>query len=123
MGFLFMLKDIGQKGENIAKAYMLKKGFSFVAANWRYKHKEIDLIFRNNDGFFIFIEVKTRKFFNKNKSSFIPFLSKQNKNIKEAALNYCLQNKIKLEQVRFDLILITYKEHKATLHHYCDIWR
>lgn len=110
----------GKRGENAAKSYLLKSGLIFIESNWRYKHKEIDLIFKDKNNFIIFIEVKTRRAL---KEMSIPFYAKQNKNIKEASLNYCLKNKIRLENVRFDLILILYKNNQANLYHYLDICR
>lgn len=115
-----MLMSIGKRGENAARSYLLKRGFVFIEANWRYKHKEIDLIFKDKNNLIVFIEVKTRRALKENN---IPFYAKQNKNIKEAALNYCLKNKIKLENVRFDLIIILYKNNQASLCHYLDICR
>lgn len=115
-----MFMTIGKRGENAAKSYLLNNGFIFIDANWRYKHKEIDLIFKDNNNLIIFIEVKTRRI---TKEINIPFYAKQNKNIKEAALNYCLRNKINLEKIRFDLILILYKNNQANLYHYLDICR
>ncbi len=115
-----MSKLIGQKGENIAKNYLLQRGWFFLFQNWRYGHKEIDLIFKNKIGEIIFVEVKTRSLINNN-SIFSSFSGKQNNNIKKAALNYCLQNKINLDKARFDLIIIEYKDNLASLKHYSDI--
>ena len=35
-------------------------GYEIIERNYRYKHSEIDLIAKNN-GFLVFVEVKTRK--------------------------------------------------------------
>jgi putative endonuclease len=110
--------ETGKRGERVVKNYLLKRGFIFLAANWRYKRKEIDLIFKNKKGLTIFIEVKTRK---KENYINIPFFNKQKNNIKQAALNYCLKNKISLENIRFDLVLVLYKNNQANLYHYLDI--
>lgn len=115
-----MRREIGKKGESAAKTYLLKMGLFFVAANWRCGKKEIDLIFKNTKGLFIFIEVKTRKL---QKNMLPPFYQKQNKHIKRAAIAYCLQNKIALEKIRGDLIFIEYQETQARLSHFADIWR
>lgn len=49
----------GSNGENLAAEYLVGKGFSIVARNYRWKHAEIDLIIQRDD-WLIFVEVKTR---------------------------------------------------------------
>lgn len=34
----------GAVGEQIAKEYLIKKGYVIIACNWRAQHKEIDII-------------------------------------------------------------------------------
>jgi len=52
-------RNLGKIGENIAIHYLKDKGFSIRERNWRYKHKEIDIIAEDN-GTLIIVEVKTR---------------------------------------------------------------
>ena len=47
----------GRYGENIAKEFLLKKGFVFIEANFENKIGEIDLIMSDSD-WLVFIEVK-----------------------------------------------------------------
>ena len=49
----------GIQGETAAKDYLTKKGLSFLAANFRSKRGEIDLVFRESKCL-VFVEVKTR---------------------------------------------------------------
>lgn len=50
----------GRLGEDIAKEYLISKGFKIVESNWHYsKNAEIDIIAEDN-GVLVFIEVKTR---------------------------------------------------------------
>jgi len=51
--------NTGTRGENLAAAFLIKKGFEIVARNYRYRRAEIDLIVRRDD-WTIFVEVKTR---------------------------------------------------------------
>jgi len=46
-------KKLGEKGEALAAEYLLKKGYSILERNWRWKRAEIDLIL---------VEVKTRSY-------------------------------------------------------------
>jgi putative endonuclease len=49
----------GSNGENLAAEFLVKKGFTIVARNYRWDKAEIDLIVRR-DNWLIFVEVKTR---------------------------------------------------------------
>ena len=50
----------GAWGEALAAEYLRKKRYELVAAVYRSRFGEIDLIFRNRK-FLVFVEVKTRK--------------------------------------------------------------
>lgn len=52
-------QSLGQKGEEEACNYLIKKGYSIPIKNWRVKHGEIDLIGIEKD-VIVFLEVKTR---------------------------------------------------------------
>jgi len=49
----------GRLGETAAKKHLQKLGLKFLAANYRSRRGEMDLIFRDDDCL-VFIEVKTR---------------------------------------------------------------
>ena len=51
--------DFGKWGEEIAANYLLEHGFEILARNWRYEHKEIDIIATKSNCIY-FVEVKTR---------------------------------------------------------------
>ncbi|MFN0151114.1 MAG: YraN family protein [bacterium] len=53
-------KSIGDQGENLARDYLRQHGFDIVAANYRFRRKEIDLV-ATGEGFLVFIEVKLRR--------------------------------------------------------------
>ncbi len=71
MGWLAKLKQLlrndsepehlrrGRLGERAAKRSLQDRGLTFLTANYRSKHGEIDLIFRDEDCL-VFVEVKTR---------------------------------------------------------------
>lgn len=52
-------KDIGDRAESKAKAFLLANNLDFVSQNYRCKMGEIDLIFRDRDTW-VFVEVKYR---------------------------------------------------------------
>ena len=51
--------ELGRYGEDIAVKYLREKGFRIIERNFRYSHKEIDIIAEDN-GIIVFVEVKTR---------------------------------------------------------------
>lgn len=52
-------KVLGRCAEDLAMSFMLSSGYRLVARNWRSKHKEIDLIFEDEDVLRI-VEVRCR---------------------------------------------------------------
>ena len=51
--------DLGAGGEDLAAHHLVRKGWRIVARNWRFGHREIDLIARRARTV-AFVEVKTR---------------------------------------------------------------
>jgi len=115
-------KKLGERGELIAKEYLLKNNYKILAANYKSGYQEIDIISKKNKDY-IFIEVKTRL---KNSESIKenPLSKRQVKNLKIAILNYAYENKINLELIHLDLIiiLVDYDKRRATLKHYRDVF-
>ena len=52
-------RELGRKGEYLARLFLEKKGLEFIRANYTRPCGEIDLILRENDEI-VFMEVKTR---------------------------------------------------------------
>jgi putative endonuclease len=50
---------LGAAGEALARRHLERRGYRFVAANWRRAYGELDLIMRDGDAL-VFVEVKTR---------------------------------------------------------------
>ena len=53
-------RDIGNKGEDMAVAFLQQKGYNILERNFRYKRNEIDIVARV-DNLLIFVEVKLRR--------------------------------------------------------------
>lgn len=95
----------GRQGENIAKRFLIKKGYRIIEVNYRCRRGEIDII-ASNDNRICFVEVKTR-------NSLIygrPFESvnyfKQNR-IRKIAQHFLILNKQYQDlSLRFDVISI-----------------
>ncbi|MBP7055831.1 MAG: YraN family protein [Candidatus Omnitrophica bacterium] len=52
-------KDIGKQGEDIARRYLIAKGYKVIGSNVRTPFGEIDIVARQK-GFIVFVEVKSR---------------------------------------------------------------
>lgn len=51
--------ETGRRGEDLATAFLLGKGYGILDRNWKCGHKEIDIIAQDKDEI-VFVEVKTR---------------------------------------------------------------
>jgi len=52
-------QELGSRGEDLAASHLHGRGWQIVERNWRFHHKEIDLVARRGD-VIAFVEVKTR---------------------------------------------------------------
>jgi len=51
--------ETGRRGEDLATAFLLSKGYSILERNWKSGRKEIDIIAQDGRDL-VFVEVKTR---------------------------------------------------------------
>ena len=106
--------ELGRAGELLAIKYLKDIGYEILEVNWRDKHKEIDIIARENDRI-VFVEVKTRK--NTRYGSPVEAVNmKKQKHIVDAAEEYIEKNNIELE-TRFDIISIIMDREKHGINH------
>lgn len=53
--------ETGKWGEELATAYLKQQGYDILERDWRFGHRDIDIIVRSPDGrMVVFVEVKTR---------------------------------------------------------------
>lgn len=115
---------VGAWGESLAAQYLQKKKYQLMAAGFRCRYGEIDLIVANKS-FLVFVEVKLRK---SNRfadaAEFVDY-HKQNR-IRTTAEFYLSQNPTDL-QPRFDVIEIYAPEgtdtKKPRIHHLEDAFQ
>jgi putative endonuclease len=95
--------QLGLQGEELARLFVEEKGYKVVAQNWRFKHKEIDLIALQGS-FLVIIEVKTRS---SNKHGDIEdFISYQKVSFLADAANAYIEKLSGDFEIRFDVISI-----------------
>ena len=95
--------ELGKRGEQLAREYLIKKGYKILAFNWRYRKEELDIIAQTNNTI-VFVEVKTRSSSYFESPEQAVTLKKQ-KFLINAANEYIQSNNIEME-ARFDIIAI-----------------
>ena len=102
----------GAWGEALAAEYLRKKRYALVAAGYRCRFGEIDLIVKNRR-YLVFVEVKTRKSSQFARAAEYVDRRKQDR-LRVTASMYLSQNPTEL-QPRFDVIEIYAPEGPATV--------
>jgi len=115
-------KEIGRIGEELARKYLVKRGYIIRHKNIAFGHKEIDIVAQWGRQI-IFVEVKTR-------TSFVfggadtALTAKQIKTLKKAISLYCFRHKIDNNFIRLDLISVDMdmRNRIAKLKHIKDVF-
>jgi putative endonuclease len=104
-------KRLGERGEEIAAAYLMGQKFTIVERNFRCKGGEVDIIARDGKTV-VFVEVKTRRnlSFGPPQLALTPFKQRQ---ISKAALTWLAKNKLHDSSARFDVIAILIPDHEV----------
>lgn len=114
-----MTKNIklGSEGENAAADFLTAKGYTVKHRNWRYKHKEVDIIAFTDDTI-VFAEVKSRSgtYF---EQPFQAVTKKKQRFLIEAANAYIEKYEIDLE-ARFDILSLVKTENGFNIDHIED---
>ena len=112
--------ETGKEGEKFAVQYLIKQGYKIVEINWRYNHKEIDIISKFNNQM-VFVEVKTR--------TTVSFDQPQDsvtkakiKHLIVAANAYLLIKNIDIDS-RFDIITVQAGDSYKILEHIKDAFK
>ncbi|UNY99441.1 YraN family protein [Zhouia spongiae] len=109
--------DFGEKGEQLASDYLVKKGYQILERNYRFQKAEIDIIAKYQNMLCV-IEVKTRStdvFQNPEDA----ITQKKIKLLVKAINNYINENDLDTE-VRFDIISILKNRQSLSIQHFED---
>ncbi|MFZ9035281.1 MAG: YraN family protein [Francisellaceae bacterium] len=101
-----MSRKLGDKGEDLALAYLKKHGFKCLARNYYCRFGEIDIIGLINK-ILIFVEVKKRNSATFGEAAEMVGVAKQTKIIKTAQFFLNENRKYQVYVCRFDVIAIT----------------
>ncbi len=123
-------KDLGKKGEDLARKYLKNKGYKILERNWKtpltgsgqIRQKEIDIIARKK-GSIVFVEVKTLLANNQNPNRFLAEESigpQKRKNLILASKFYLIAKKIPQDiPWQIDVISVEISpENKPEIHHF-----
>ena len=111
---------VGKKGEEIARNYLLDKGFKIRHLNWRYKKNELDVVAEKNN-LLVVVEVKTRtsEYFENPREA---VTIKKQKYIIKATDAYINEFNIDNE-TRFDIIAVSLLEAETKIEHIEDAFQ
>ncbi|MEM7618251.1 MAG: YraN family protein [Pseudomonadota bacterium] len=108
--------DRGLWAENIAKIYLVLKGYRILHSRFKSPVGEIDIIAKKQNSI-IFIEVKARQ----TQSQALESITyKMRQRIERAAMLYCSKHDLTDTQMRFDLISVI---PPLKIHHLDNAWQ
>ena len=95
--------DMGKWGEDLAEAYLERKGYTIVERDWKSGRRDIDIIALDND-VVVFVEVKTRRnrLFGEPEDA-IDYRKRQNL---QQAINHYVKFRNIRQEIRFDIISV-----------------
>jgi putative endonuclease len=97
-------KRTGKKGEDIAVAYLISRGYRIVERNYKCPLGEIDIVAREGDEI-VFVEVKSRKSEEFGDPQLAVGLKKQKK-VSRISLAYLKEKHLYPCNARFDVVAI-----------------
>jgi len=109
--------DLGKQGEVIAKEYLEAKGYEILDENWTHGKAELDLI-AYKDRIMVFVEVKARTSIALGEPEDFVDIAKQ-KQMELASAEY-IEIMNHQNDIRFDIIAITFTKNSYTLNHIED---
>jgi putative endonuclease len=110
-------RTLGQKGEDIAAAYLKDAGYKIRHRNWISGKREIDIVAENND-YVVFVEVKTRS------EGFLVHPKDAVTNDKQRSMIHSAESYIRKYDIdkesRFDIITIIVKAEKFEIEQHIE---
>lgn len=108
-------REAGIEGERLAKQFLAGLGFELIDSNFRTRHGEIDLIFKDGD-VLVLVEVKTRIKKAKNDIELSIDKRKVNRILKSAEM-YIINSGLEFKEVRIDALFVELKDGGPVFKH------
>lgn len=112
------IRGLGGMGEDAAAAFLINKGFSVLARNWRHGRLEIDLVCMDG-GAIVFVEVKTRRNDNRGGGSWA-VSPRKIRNLSRAADAWLASEGAWASPCRFDVVCLTGCPASFNIQHYVN---
>ncbi len=114
-------RRFGQKAEELAAAYLEGRGWRILDRNWRFHHKEIDLV-AERDGLVAFVEVKARGAA-RLADPLEAIGPAKRRDLATAALGWIAGRGAGYRAFRFDAVSVTREPDRTSVRHLEDAWR
>lgn len=111
----------GRRGEDAAAGYLRRAGWRILARNWRFGHKEIDVV-AERAGVVAFVEVKSRKRDGLGHPLETITASKR-RDLGTAARGWIARHGRPGQSYRFDAVYVVRGPRGRVLEHVPDAWR
>ncbi len=112
--------DLGRRGEELAAAYLRSRGWRILDRNWRFHHKELDLV-AERAGVIAFVEVKARTGTGAHPLEAITAAKRRELGV--AARGWIARRGRAGASYRFDAVTVTRRAGRVRLEHVPDAWR
>ena len=113
--------ELGRTGERLACGYLAERGHTVLETNWRYSHKEIDIISLDVHGLH-FVEVKSR--IRRGIDPLVNVTGAKMRNLAEAAKAYLNRREAKKLpadlDIHFDIVTLAFEGEKVDIQFYPD---
>ncbi len=110
-------RGLGRRGESVAEAFLLSRGYRIIARNYRCPLGELDLV-ASEGGAVVFVEVKTRR--GARAGSGVEAVSgRKRRRLRRLARYYLAAHGLEGRPCRFDVVSLSVRPGRARV----QIWR
>ena len=111
----------GRRGEVLAAQYLASRGWRILDRNWRFHHKEIDLVVERQ-GIVAFVEVKSRAS-DTLEHPLRAIHPRKQRDLATAARGWIARRGRRYGSFRFDAVIVLSSSAGVVVEHVEDAWR